>query len=108
MKKFSRKKDQRKALLKSLAESLILQEKIKTTEVKAKELKSYIEKLITKARKQTLASRRGLLRLFSNNIALKLEQISRKYADRKGGYTRIVKLFPRQTDAAKIARIEFV
>lgn len=108
MRKFSRKRDPRKALLRGLAESLILHEKIKTTEAKAKELRPYIEKLITKAKKQTLASRRNLLKLFSNNIVRKLEEISRRYIERQGGYTRIIKLIPRGTDAAKMARIEFV
>ncbi|MFH1392134.1 MAG: 50S ribosomal protein L17 [bacterium] len=108
MRKLSRKKDQRKALLRSLAESLILQEKIQTTEAKAKELRPYIEKLVTKARKNTLASRRDLLKLFDNNIVNKLNQISQKYLTRQGGYTRIIKLTPRQTDSAQIAIIEFV
>ncbi|PIP17211.1 MAG: 50S ribosomal protein L17 [Candidatus Portnoybacteria bacterium CG23_combo_of_CG06-09_8_20_14_all_37_13] len=108
MRKFSRKRDPRKALLRGLAESLILHEKIKTTEAKTKELRPYIEKLITKAKKNTLASRRALLKLFDNNIVRKLEEISRKYLDRQGGYTRIIKLALRGTDAAKMARIEFV
>jgi len=108
MRKFSRKRDPRKALLRGLAESLILHEKIQTTEAKAKELRPYIEKLITKAKKQTLASQRSLLKLFSNNIVKKLFVLSDKYADRQGGYTRIIKLAPRGTDAAKMARIEFV
>lgn len=108
MRKFGRKKDQRKALIRSLAEALILHEKITTTEAKAKELKVFIAKIITKAKKQTLANRRNLLKLFSYDIVKKLDELGRKYADRKGGYTRIVKLMPRQTDSAKIARIEFV
>lgn len=108
MRKFSRKRDPRKALLSGLAESLILHEKIKTTEAKAKELRPYIEKLITKAKKQTLASRRNLLKLFSNNIVRKLEEISRRYIERQGGYTRIIKLGSRQKDAASMAQIEFV
>ncbi len=108
MRKFSRKRDPRKALLRGLAESLILHEKIKTTEAKAKELRPYIEKLITKAKKQTLASHRDLLKLFPNKIVLKLVEISRKYLERKGGYTRIIKLAPRGTDMAKMAIIEFV
>lgn len=98
----------RKFLKRSLAESLILHKKIKTTEAKAKALRPFIEKLVTKARKQTLASRRDLLKLFDNNIAKKLEEISKKYQNRPGGYTRIIKLGRRQTDAAKMAQIEFV
>lgn len=108
MRKFGRKRDQKKALLRGLAEALILHEKIKTTEAKAKELRPFIEKLVTKARKNTLASRRDLLKLFSNKIVNKLIKISEKYKTRPGGYTRIIKLGTRQTDSAKITRIEFV
>lgn len=108
MRKLSRKRDQRKALLRGLAESLISHEKIITTEAKAKALKPYLEKLVTKAKKQTLSSRRELLKLFSYHLVNKLEEISRKYNQRQGGYTRIIKLNPRATDAAKMVRIEFV
>ena len=107
--KFSREKDQRKALLKSLARSLFLQEKIKTTEAKAKELSSFAEKLITKARKGDLASSRALSAYFSKTLVKKIvSDIAPRYKERKGGYTRIIKLGPRKSDSAKMAIIELV
>jgi large subunit ribosomal protein L17 len=107
--KFSRKKDQRKALLKLLSEALFLKEKIKTTEAKAKELKRIAEKFITRAKKGDLASKRLLARFFSKKIVKKLiNEIAPKYKERKGGYTRIVKLGQRKSDGAKMAIIELV
>ena len=70
--KFSRKKDQRKALLKSLAAALFLHEKIKTTEAKAKEISGYAEKMITKAKNNTLASKRHLAKFFPPKIVKKI------------------------------------
>ncbi len=107
--KFHRKKSQRKALLKSLAQTLILKEKIRTTEAKAKESRSLIEKSITLAKKKTLASRRQLLKIFPKNLVKKLiEEIAPRYKDRKGGYTRIIKLGQRSSDGAKLAIIELI
>jgi len=107
--KLSRKKDQRRALLRELSRALILNEKIKTTETKAKEVSKFVEKFITKAKKGELASRRLLLRFFSKKIVKKMiEEIGPKYKGRKGGYTRIIKLGPRKSDGAKMAIIELV
>ncbi len=107
--KFSRKKDERKALLKSLARSIFIFRKIKTTEAKAKEVSSFVEKCITKAKKGDLASRRILLRYFSQEVVKKLiEEIAPKYKERNGGYTRIIKLGQRKSDGAKMAIIELV
>lgn len=107
--KFGREKDQRKALLKALATALILKEKIKTTEAKAKELSVFIEKQITKAKTGTIHGRRLLAGLLSKTSAKKLiVDIAPKYKERKGGYTRIIKLGPRQSDGAKMAIIELV
>ena len=107
--KFGRVANQRKALLRSLAYSLVLKEKIKTTEPKAKELRPFVEKLITFGKKGTLASRRVLDtrvgRIAGKKIALTL---SPKYKTTKGGYTRITKLVRRSTDGAPMAIIEFV
>ena len=105
-----RSRDQRTALMRNLAESLILHGKIKTTEAKAKELRPFIEKLVTMARKGTLAARRTVAsRLAREDVARKLvADIAPKYADRAGGYTRITKLSPREGDGAKMAVIEFV
>lgn len=109
IKKFSRKKDQRRALLKSLGVSLIRYEKIKTTQTKAKELRRFIEPLITKAKDPSLKNRRYLLRFFPKNIVKKLiEEIAPRYIQRKGGYTRIIKLGPRRSDSALMAIIELI
>lgn len=107
--KFSREKDQRKALLKSLATSLFLREKIKTTEAKAKEISGFAEKFITKAKKGDIFARRFLNRFFSKKVVGKLiEEIGPRYKERKGGYTRIIKLGQRKSDGAKRAIIELV
>jgi large subunit ribosomal protein L17 len=111
IRKFGRTKNQRSALMKGLVLSLIKHEKIETTEAKAKELRPRIEKLITKAKENTLASRRIIdSRLYNSTTASKklIESIAPKYKNRKGGYTRITKLPSRQGDASKIAIIEFV
>ncbi len=108
--KFGRKKDQRKALLKSLVSALFLNEKIRTTEAKAKEISSIAEKFITLTQKEkSLCARRELLKYFSKKIVKKLvDEIVPKYKGRKGGYTRIIKLGPRKSDGAKMAIIELV
>lgn len=109
--KFGRGKVQRHALLNSLALNLIVREKIKTTEPKAKELRPFIEKLITRAKKGDLATRRLIIAKLSNrSIEVKklFEVLAPKYADKKGGYTRVLKLGARKSDGAKMAIIEFV
>lgn len=105
----SRPKDQRVALLRTLATSLFLHEKIKTTEAKAKELRSVAEKFITKAKKNDVFSRRILTRDLSPATVKKLvDEIAPKYLERHGGYTRIIKLGPRHSDGAKMVIIELV
>ena len=108
--KFHRKKGQRKALFKSLMSSLILKEKIETTEAKAKEVRPMIEKLVTKGKKQNLAALRHLLSRLPRKSAEKLYyEISPRYSSRRGGYTRIIKIAEsRKNDAAKMAVIEFI
>lgn len=107
--KFNRKTDQRKALLKTLANSLILKEKIKTTEAKAKELAVFIAKHITKSKVNSLSSRRFVLRFLSSAAVKKIfDEIGPRYKDRAGGYTRIIKLGPRKSDGAKMAIIELI
>jgi len=105
-----RKAQPRKALLRSLATNLILYEKIKTTEAKAKAVKPIVEKLITKGKSGDLHARRELMKyLYIENAVKKvLEDLGPRYKDRKGGYTRIIKLGQRQGDAAKVVQIEFV
>lgn len=108
--KFGLQKDQRNALMRSLARNLINESKIKTTLAKAKELRPYVEKLVTKAKTGTLASRRLVISKIEGEAETKVlfDTLAKKYMDRKGGYTRIVKLAPRALDAAPMAMIEFV
>ncbi len=107
--KLGRKRDQRKALLKGLGEALILHERILTTEAKAKELRPFVEHMITKARSGSIAARRLIAQHFSPTVTKKLvDTIAPRYTQRPGGYTRIVKREARAHDAAKQAFIEFV
>jgi large subunit ribosomal protein L17 len=107
--KFSRKTDQRKALLRSLESALILKERIRTTEAKAKEVSGFVEKQITLAKLENLSSRRLLARKLPRKIVKKLvDGIAKRYKERKGGYTRIIKLGQRKSDGARMAIIEFV
>lgn len=93
---FGRSRSQRTALMRGLALSLLAHGKIKTTEAKAKELRSYVEKLITKGKTGTLTSRKLVLSSLGQpdtKVVTKLfSEIAPKYADRKGGYTRIIKM----------------
>ena len=109
-KKFGRDKNQRQALIRSLATSLIRDTKITTTEAKAKALRPYVEKLVTQAKNANLGDKRLLISKIHSVTASKtlIETLAVKYLDRKGGYTRIIKLQPRLSDGAKMAVIEFV
>lgn len=105
----SLKKDQRQALFKAQAEALILCEKITTSQAKAKALRPRIEKMVTRAKKQDLASLRVLRRCLSLKAVKKLQALSRqRYQNRAGGYLRIIKLPPRQHDQAAMVMIGFV
>ena len=97
-------------MIKSLANSLIFYEKVETTTTKSKVLSSFIEKLITRAKKGSLHDRREILKKISNEIATKklLEVFGPRYLDRKGGYTRITKTRNRANDNAPMALVEFV
>ncbi len=109
--KFGRGKVQRKALLNSLVSNLIVREKIKTTLPKAKELRPIIEKLVTHAKKGDLATRRLLIAKLAgrkSDIKKLFETIAPRYVDKKGGYTRVLKLGVRKSDSAPMALIEFV
>lgn len=108
--KLGRESDQRKALLKGLAHNLISYESITTTEAKAKELQPFIEKMITKGRKQETSALRDLMKQLPKESAYKLyHEIAPRYTDRNGGYTRIIKEGKRRVyDGARQATIEFV
>lgn len=94
--KFGRPRDQRTALMRGLAISLINEGKIKTTEAKAKELKSFAERLVTYAKEGTVAARRKAASALGepqNEVIKKLfEEIAPAYAERNGGYTRVIKM----------------
>ncbi|PIV10416.1 MAG: 50S ribosomal protein L17 [Candidatus Portnoybacteria bacterium CG03_land_8_20_14_0_80_41_10] len=138
IRKFGRRRNQRQALLKNLAAHLILKERITTTEEKAKEIRPFVEKLITKgksamtSREQSASGQDGsppkadasperaskgnglaAVRYLTKYLPVKarqklISQISPRYQKRNGGYARIIKLGPRRTDGAKMAIIELV
>ncbi len=107
--KLNRESSQRKALLRSLARELFLRGKIKTTLAKAKEVSVFAQKQITKGKTANLSSKRLLARNFSKDIVKKItDEIAPSYKQRKGGYTRVIKLGTRKSDGAKMAIIELV
>ncbi|OGF27025.1 50S ribosomal protein L17 [Candidatus Falkowbacteria bacterium RIFOXYC2_FULL_47_12] len=109
-KKLDRKKGPREMMLRNLAASVIMYEKVKTTEAKAKVVRSVVERAITASKQNNLTARRRLLALLPQKKAVKklMEVLNEKYKGRKGGYTRTVKLGTRQGDGARIVQIELV
>ena len=115
--KLGRKADHRKAMLRNMATSLILNGKIETTEMKAKELRSVVDGLITLAKRGDLHARRQVASYIRNvadektgETAVKklFDEIAPKYADRNGGYTRVLKTGFRRGDSAPMAIIELI
>ncbi|WP_324743396.1 50S ribosomal protein L17 [Tsuneonella sp. CC-YZS046] len=108
--KLQRKSGHRRALLRNLAAALIKHEQIQTTTAKARELRPYVEKLITLAKRGGLSNRRlAHSRLMDETQERKLfEVLAERYAGREGGYTRIIKAGIRASDAASVAIIELV
>lgn len=118
--KLGRTSDQRKAMLRDLATSLIVSERIETTEARAKEVRSVVEKLITLGKKGDLASRRNAAKTLRNVEILNEDEttqtalqklfgeIAERYTERQGGYTRILKVGPRRGDGAPVVVIELV
>lgn len=100
----------RKALLRNLATSLVLYEKIKTTRAKAKAVQPMVERVITKGRANSLHARRELLKVLTIESAVQkvLEDLSPRYKSRNGGYTRISRIGRRAGDNAEMVQIEFV
>ena len=101
----------RKALIKNLCEQVVEHERVQTTEAKAKLIKPEVEKLITLAKRGDLHARRQALSALGHNkfIVHKLfEEIAPRYSERNGGYTRILKLGPRRSDATEMVYIELV
>jgi len=108
--KLGRRTDHRRALLRNLANALLAHERIETTETKARELTSVVEKLITVARQGDLHARRQALTILNNEDVVKklFENIAPRYADRQGGYTRVIRIGFRRGDAAPMAIVELV
>ncbi|MEL6238131.1 MAG: 50S ribosomal protein L17 [Pseudomonadota bacterium] len=108
--KLSRKSGHRKALFRNMAAALIKHEQIVTTLPKAKELRPYVEKLVTLAKRGGLSNRRlAQARLLDETQLKKLfDELAERYSDREGGYTRIIKAGYRDSDAAQMAVIELV
>lgn len=111
--KLNRKASHRKALMRNLAASLIIHKRIKTTDAKAKELRRFVEPLITFAKQGTLHARRQVLRAipgaYGQSIAeILFNEIAPQYTDRQGGYTRIIKLGFRTNDRAPVSLVELV
>jgi len=107
--KLGRVKNQREALLKALAVNLIMHNKIKTTTAKAKELRPFIERQVSYAKKGGVLGMRQVKKTLSKVAAEKLvKEIAPKYTDRNGGYTRITKGLRRVGDAAEVSIIEFI
>ncbi len=100
----------RHALLANLSTALIRYKRIRTTEAKAKALRPFVEKLITKAKKGTMHAQREVFKVIRDKAVIKelFSEVANKVANRNGGYTRIIKLPPRFGDAAKMAYIELV
>lgn len=109
-KKLDRTKAPREAMLNSLATSIILFEKVKTTEAKAKAVKPLVEKLITRSKVKSVHNKQQLGRKLLDKKAVQklLDVLGPKYKDRKGGYCRIIKIGPRLGDGANVVQIELV
>ena len=108
--KLGRPSDQRRAMLRAMTTYLLENGQIKTTYARAKEVAPIAEKMITLAKKNDLAAyRQALSYITKENVANKLfHEIAPKYADRNGGYTRVLKMGPRRGDAAEMAIIQLV
>lgn len=102
--------DRRKALLRTMAVSMLTHEGINTTEARAKELRRFVEPLVTLAKREDLHARRLALAKLPNKLLVEklFDVYGPRYQTRPGGYTRIIKLGPRKGDSAPMARIEFV
>ncbi|HET8715048.1 MAG TPA: 50S ribosomal protein L17 [Holophagaceae bacterium] len=110
-KRLGRGSNQRKALMKNLAVALLREERIQTTEVKAKELRKFVEPFITMSKQDSVANRRlAMARLGNKEIVQKIfgADFRKRFESRPGGYTRILKMAPRHGDGAEMALIELV
>ena len=110
VKKLGREKAPRELMLRNLASSIIIYEKVKTSKAKAKTVRPLVERAITVAKKGDLSAHRNLLKIILQPKAVKklVEVLGERYKDRNGGYCRIVKLANRQGDGAEMVQIELV
>lgn len=109
IRKLSRNKSHRKALIRNMSISFFEHKKIQTTEAKAKELRRTVEKLITIGKKGDLASLRQINSFLNHSPSLsRVREISEQYKDRNGGYTRIIKMPPRKGDNSEMVVIKLV
>jgi large subunit ribosomal protein L17 len=109
--KLSRDADHRKALIRNLCAEIVDHERIKTTQAKAKVVRPEVEKLITLAKRGDLHARRQALAELNQNkftVHKLFEEIAPRYSERPGGYTRILKLGPRKSDATEMVYLELV
>ena len=114
--RLGRTADHREALLRNMATDLIIKGKIETTEMKAKELRSVVDHLISVAKKNDLAARRQAVAYLrnvtttdgKNAVQVLFDEVAPRYKDRNGGYTRVTKTYIRRGDAAPMATIELV
>ena len=110
LRKLGRPTDHRKAMLRNLVTSLLRSERIQTTVTRAKETQRMAERMITLAKRGDLNARRQVLAyVYDEDVVTKLfDEIGPRYAERNGGYTRVLKIGPRRGDAAEIAILELV
>ncbi len=110
LRKLGRPTDHRKAMLRNLVTSLLKNEKIETTVTRAKEAKRMTDKMITLAKRGDLHARRQVLAyVYEEDIVTKLfDEIAPRYAERNGGYTRVLRVGPRRGDGAELAILELV
>lgn len=108
--KLGREKGPRKALLRGLAENLVIRGSMKTTKAKAKAVKTVVEPLITKAKKNRPVDLENISKVLYTGGAINklIKEIAPRYAERRGGYTRIIKIGQRAKDGADMVKIEFV
>lgn len=106
--KFGRERGPRRALMRAMAASFFLRGRMETTEAKAKALRPYVEKALTRAKYPTLANRRLLTAMFSYTAAAHAIRRAGETAERAGGYTRVVKRGARKSDSARMAILEMV
>jgi large subunit ribosomal protein L17 len=108
--KFDMPADQRMAMFRNITTAVLTHGGVRTTEARAKEARRFVDRMVTLGKDGSLASRRRAIGFLYNKglVAELFDEIAPRYAERNGGYTRVVKLVPRRGDGAKLARLELV